>query len=463
MENWTGGETGLQERVSNLVLNFIIVFSVPIFTLLALYNFMHSQLGFMAFFIAIAAGLTAVYLQLRKGRPVEQMVQVSLALLFAVYFLTVAQSDMHTGALYWAFALPLIVVILTPVFWTLIWLAVLLIGIIAPYAMAKFGLFEARFDSEVIAFFIIANAAIALLTYYIKELFIESQISLTRSKQALEMNKRMIDQKIPIVRLGFDCSIQKPNQAFCELTGYSEKELTGKSFTFLKLAELGDLSQNHDFILDLCDGNWHGELYGHKRNGKEYWVKASLKESYDSQFKKDGMLMLCEDVTDHQLLERQANYDQLTGVYNRRMFDELTRRAIMDFQRYREPICLLITDIDHFKRVNDEFGHHFGDEILKGMAEVLSANLRKTDTVARWGGEEFAVLLPKADVHQAHDIADKLRRMIEKEKFYEGFHITASFGVTELRIDESADDWFRRADSALYDAKESGRNRVCFA
>ncbi|WP_319381439.1 diguanylate cyclase [Thiomicrorhabdus sp.] len=462
MENWTGGETGLQERVSNLVLNFIIVLSVPLFTLLAFYHFMHSQLGFMAFFIAVAAGLAAVYLQLRKEQPVFQMVQISLGILFAVYFVTVAQTDMHAGALYWAFILPLIIVILTPVFWTLVWLGLLLFGIVMPFILSSLGS-GSRFDFEVIAFFVITSAVIALLTYYIKELFIESQLSLTRSKQALEMNKRMIDQKIPIVRLDFDCSIQKPNQAFCELTGFSEKELTGKSFTFLKLAELGDLSQNHDFILDLCDGNWHGELYGHKKNGQEYWIKASLKESFDAQFKKDGMLMLCEDVTDHQLLERQANYDQLTGVYNRRMFDELTRRAILDFQRYREPICLLITDIDHFKRVNDEFGHHFGDEILKGMASVLSTNLRKTDTVARWGGEEFAVLLPKADVHQAHEIADKLRRMIEKEKFYEGFHITASFGVTELRIDETADDWFRRADSALYDAKASGRNRVCFA
>ena len=132
-------------------------------------------------------------------------------------------------------------------------------------------------------------------------------------------------------------------------------------------------------------------------------------------------------------------------------------------QRYGEPLALVMFDIDHFKAINDRHGHLVGDQILIELALRLRGHLRAIDVLARWGGEEFVVLLPHNNVEAAARLAEKLRLATMTQPFPIAETITTSFGVAAYQPDETLDDWFTRVDNALYAAKEAGRNRVVIA
>ena len=163
-------------------------------------------------------------------------------------------------------------------------------------------------------------------------------------------------------------------------------------------------------------------------------------------------------------LERLANYDSLTGVYNRgailRKLEELTNHA----RRYREAFSLSLMDIDHFKKVNDRYGHLIGDEVLERIAELVRDDVRIADSVGRYGGEEFIVVLPKTDLDSAVIVAERIREIIQASEMIasEGkvFSVTVSQGLSSYRADDDKDSLISRADEALYRAKENGRNRV---
>lgn len=155
--------------------------------------------------------------------------------------------------------------------------------------------------------------------------------------------------------------------------------------------------------------------------------------------------------------------DALTGAYNRRHMDTEVGEAVERFTRYGTASSVLLVDIDHFKRVNDEFGHAAGDRALKEIAATMRQLLRKLDLVFRIGGEEFLVLLPDVKRGGAAEAAEKLRREVASVQFLPGSKITVSIGVGEIASGETRDQWIRRIDRALYDAKDSGRDRVVIA
>ena len=156
--------------------------------------------------------------------------------------------------------------------------------------------------------------------------------------------------------------------------------------------------------------------------------------------------------------------DPLTGCYNRRYLDERLREEVLRSQRSGRPLSLVVTDLDHFKRVNDTMGHPAGDRVLKGMAEILLSEMRaQIDWVARLGGEEFVVLLPDTPLDAAGRVAERLRLAVAGTTFtHEGrdIHVTASFGVASRSEDDTAATLLARADSNLYRAKEAQRNLV---
>lgn len=158
-------------------------------------------------------------------------------------------------------------------------------------------------------------------------------------------------------------------------------------------------------------------------------------------------------------LEDLATHDPLTGVFNRRKFNELTAAEIERALRYPQPLSLFILDIDHFKLVNDRHGHEAGDAVLVSLAGLLRAEIRSTDSLARWGGEEFVILSPAVGLPATAVLAERLRAAVGAYPFAVG-QVTASFGVADFHRDDSADSLFARADQALYRAKEHGRNRV---
>lgn len=162
-------------------------------------------------------------------------------------------------------------------------------------------------------------------------------------------------------------------------------------------------------------------------------------------------------------LERMATTDKLTGGMNRQAFDYFFKRLRATRFTHPKPMSILILDIDHFKRVNDAYGHGVGDLVLQNIAQLLLQAIRSSDQACRWGGEEFVVLLDDCSLENALQRADILRRAVEiAEVSYqkEKIHITISVGVTQYRENENLDTFINRADIALYRAKQLGRNRV---
>jgi diguanylate cyclase (GGDEF)-like protein len=167
----------------------------------------------------------------------------------------------------------------------------------------------------------------------------------------------------------------------------------------------------------------------------------------------------------HQHLQDLALRDPLTDVLNRRAFDGPLIRELKAGLRYGTPACLLLVDLDYFKTVNDLLGHVAGDEVLKRVAALIRETVRNVDSVGRYGGEEFAVVLPHTDLDQAQALAERLRAIIERYAFEleDGqVRMTASIGLASLHDSAIATvgDWIAAADSALYEAKSRGRNRV---
>ncbi|RUM66039.1 MAG: diguanylate cyclase response regulator [Sulfurospirillum sp.] len=158
--------------------------------------------------------------------------------------------------------------------------------------------------------------------------------------------------------------------------------------------------------------------------------------------------------------EKKAYYDSLTGIFNRHKFNELFEIELSRVKRYSNHASVVVLDIDHFKHFNDTFGHLVGDKVLQKLAQTISRRIRTTDIFARWGGEEFVLLLPETAIHDAVKLCEMLRESIAAIRCIEADSITASFGVTELLADDTVKSAFKRADDALYAAKKAGRNRV---
>lgn len=169
----------------------------------------------------------------------------------------------------------------------------------------------------------------------------------------------------------------------------------------------------------------------------------------------------------HEEIYQLATHDALTGLFNRRQFSELLDAEAARGHRREPRSVLVILDVDHFKRINDRFGHLEGDGVLRQLADILRGHVRVGDVLARIGGEEFAVLMPDTDLDQATQFAERVRASVEAAVFAPGGEpqpMTVSLGLAALNTDRLLrSEWMRAADRALYAAKEGGRNRVCRA
>jgi len=179
-------------------------------------------------------------------------------------------------------------------------------------------------------------------------------------------------------------------------------------------------------------------------------------------------LILLVDIADlseelgrrNKTLEDLATSDQLTGLNNRRSLDAMLAAEMERSSRYHESLSIIMFDVDHFKNINDTWGHAVGDEVLKQISRIATALVRGPDDLFRWGGEEFLIVAPHTDLQGAIVLAEKLRQAIEGDTFPSVGALTASFGVAEHRPAEDCEDCFKRVDQALYRAKNNGRNRV---
>jgi diguanylate cyclase (GGDEF)-like protein/PAS domain S-box-containing protein len=227
--------------------------------------------------------------------------------------------------------------------------------------------------------------------------------------------------------------------------------------------KLSDLLGEHNFdrLRPYLDGAFAGQSMNFeipflKEDGEEVLYNGNLEPHRGADGSVIGCYMAAQDITKIKL----AEVDFLTGLSNRRRFEEIGRFMLESGKRGRTSFTFLMIDIDHFKHVNDTYGHSVGDEVLKDFGEILHKATRASDAACRWGGEEFALLLHDADAHHARTSAERLLSSVRSHPFAQAGHITASIGLAEARHDESLPNLQHRADDALYTAKRSGRDRV---
>lgn len=176
-----------------------------------------------------------------------------------------------------------------------------------------------------------------------------------------------------------------------------------------------------------------------------------------------GVIFSCSMARQRKQLQYLASHDALTGAGNRHGLDKALQDAVARRNRYRERCSLIIFDIDAFKAINDSMGHMHADDVIAGLAQMVSERIRAVDRLYRFGGEEFVLMVPHAGARSSWQLAEALRMEVEEHAFAQGTAITISGGVAELKEGETAEDWLRRADDALIRAKNAGRNRIVSA
>lgn len=208
------------------------------------------------------------------------------------------------------------------------------------------------------------------------------------------------------------------------------------------------------------------------KDGTVRWCAAVSQPAIDTQGRNVGFRASIRDISDRKALQHQlellASTDPLTGVVNRRRFFHTAEAELYRARRYDRPLVLALVDIDHFKRINDNYGHAVGDDTLKTLAHAVGNRLRRSDLFARFGGEEFVLLLPETQLGDGLRLCERLRQMVETIKLQipdraEPFGFTVSIGVADLQHDgDSLNQLLARADAALYKAKRDGRNQVAY-
>ena len=259
-------------------------------------------------------------------------------------------------------------------------------------------------------------------------------------------------------------TILRVNDAFTKITGYMAAEVIGNNPRMLGSGHHGRAFYDGMWDQLAKEGHWEGEIWNRRKNGEVYPEWESITAVRDDWGKVAYYVAVFHDISEQKILEaeleRLATHDRLTGVYNRAKLYDLLHTARQEHERYGTPFALIMFDIDHFKAVNDRYGHGAGDAALRELSYRVGAIMRETDHFGRWGGEEFLVLTTQTGEEGAIELAERIRSGIEAEPFPEVGTVTVSLGVAEMVPEESLEHLEERADLALYRAKEGGRNRV---
>lgn len=270
----------------------------------------------------------------------------------------------------------------------------------------------------------------------------------------------LIDESVITSSTDLDGNIIYASNAFCRISQYDKSELMGKNHRIIRHPDMP--SEIYKELWNTLTNNqtWKGEIKNKAKEGSTYWVYAVISPDFDERGERIGYTAIRQDITDKKLVEKLATTDRLTDLYNRLKLDEVLGYETIQAKRYGSALSVILIDIDYFKSVNDTYGHQVGDMVLKEVANTLLASGRESDTIGRWGGEEFLIVLPNTNLAGAMIAAEKIRIAIENYPFSVVGKKTASFGASELLADESESSLIERADQALYRAKTSGRNKV---
>lgn len=284
---------------------------------------------------------------------------------------------------------------------------------------------------------------------------------LSNANDSMKRHLELIDTYVITSSTDLIGIITEVSSAFCRISGYTREELIGKKHSIIRHPSTPNELYN-DMWKKLSNGKtWRGEIRNLAKDGTFYWVYSTISPKHDANNKKVGYTSIRQDITSQKVVEELSITDQLTQLFNRIKIEAVFNDEIQRAGRYHTLFSIIMLDIDHFKHVNDTYGHDIGDKTLVDVAKILKQNSRTTDVVGRWGGEEFMIILPQTNANEAYEHAQKLREKIEQHNFEVVGRKTSSFGVSSFIDGDTSKTIVKRADDALYEAKKSGRNRVC--
>ncbi|MCB1189400.1 MAG: diguanylate cyclase [Leptospiraceae bacterium] len=306
------------------------------------------------------------------------------------------------------------------------------------------------------------NLLYELLKKVTRELILKKEVQkqINRIKTLLDFLANMV-----IMTDGF--KLYEVNKSFLEFTGYLSIEEFHQKYK--KISDI--FIQEKGYVYDLPDKTWVSVILNNSINQNRVKLYDSIQKEekvfllkYNKVLDDDVFIVSFTDITDLDRktirLEHTAFIDDLTKIYNRRKFDELFLEELQETEKSQSKLSLIMFDLDFFKNINDTYGHREGDIVLQKLTKEVGYRIRQSDVFARWGGEEFMILLKNTGINGAYHLAEKIRKFVEKIKFNFDKKVTISLGITEYRQEDTIEAMVERADEALYRAKENGRNRT---
>lgn len=287
----------------------------------------------------------------------------------------------------------------------------------------------------------------------------------------LQLTRAVEQSPTSVIITDLEGNITYVNPWFATLTDYTPEEVIGENPRILKSSQT-PAHVYRDLWATINSGKvWKGELLNKKKNGDLYWEYVTIAPVLDHAGRMLNFIAVKADITEQKKAEKAlqelAATDPLTGLFNRRHFFDIVNAILAEAMRYGYPVVLLLFDIDHFKEVNDTYGHMAGDLALQHLVNAIRLSTRAADIAARFGGDEFVILLPQTDGTQAVHMAERLQNYLAENPVpnTEGrLFIMLSIGIASVPVNQetiSIDTLLEHADKALYNAKNAGRNRVC--
>ena len=316
--------------------------------------------------------------------------------------------------------------------------------------------FDYKILWQISAFFLF----IILAVLYKNRAVVLVNIELRKANKIVEDQQRMVDDFVLILSTDTNGVITDVNKAFCRTIGYTKEELIGKTHNIMKHPDNHNIYFKELWETISKDNKWSGEITNLKKDKTPIIFTVHIEPVFEDDVK-IGYRSISEDITDKKRIEELSVTDKLTGLYNRLKLDELMLIKIEEFSRYKTEFSIILIDIDDFKMVNDTYGHDVGDYVLQTLANILKENVRISDIVSRWGGEEFIIVCSNTDLADCKVIAENLRVLVEETNFEKVGRKTISLGITQFHENDDAKSIFKRADDALHEAKSKGKNRVC--
>jgi len=295
---------------------------------------------------------------------------------------------------------------------------------------------------------------ILVLDYNLKNILSMYSEKTSANEKKLKERADIINENVLFSRTNLKGIILEVTDAFSKLSGFSKDELLGKTHGVLRDPDVDDKVYQELWTTISSGKSWKGSFSNIRKDGSKFITSIRIVPSFDKDGNVAEYLGFRYDITASEL----AKFDQLTKLYNRASFENAFEIYSKEALAKEEPLSILLVDLDHFKKVNDLYGHLKGDEVLVKFSKILLDKTRSSDMCSRWGGEEFAIILPNTDLNIAYEIAERIRLSTQENLMIDDNKTTCSIGVAQMQSDETYEGLFKRVDKYLYQAKDQGRN-----